>query len=87
MTSTIAKMFVAFVATAMLVTGFTAGAFARDKDTRHHRLRHHVITEGANTDSQTVMSGGQYVGRDPDARARAQMLIDYNRGVSSMGGR
>jgi hypothetical protein len=87
MTSTIANMFVAFVATAMLVTGLTAGAFAGDKDTRHHRLRHHVITEGVHTDPNTVMSGGQYVGRDPDARARAQMLIDYNRGVSSMGGR
>jgi hypothetical protein len=85
MTSTIAKMFVAFVATAMLATGLTAGAFAGNKDTRHHRPRHHAITEG--TDPQTVMSGGQYVGRDPDARARAQMLIDYNRGVSSMGGR
>jgi hypothetical protein len=82
MTSTIAKMSVAFVATAMLVTGVTTGAFAG-----HHRLRHHVITEGAHTDSQTVMSGGQYVGRDPDARVRAQMLMDYNRGVSSMGGR
>jgi hypothetical protein len=85
MTSTIAKMLIAFVATATLVTGLTAGAFAGNKDTRHHRQRHHLITEGA--DPQTVMSGGQYVGRDPDARARAQMLIDYNRGVSSMGGR
>jgi hypothetical protein len=85
MTSTIAKMFVAFVATAALATGLTTGAFAGNKDTRHHHPRHHVITEGA--DSQTVTSGGQYVGRDPDARARAQMLIDYNRGVSSMGGR
>jgi hypothetical protein len=85
MTRTIAKMLIAFVAIATLVTGLTAGAFAADKDSRHHRPRHHVITEGA--DPQTVMSGGQYVGRDPDARARAQMLIDYNRGVSSMGGR
>jgi hypothetical protein len=87
MTSTIAKTFVAFVATAMLVSGLTAGAFARDKDTRHHRLRHQVIPAGAHTDPNTVISGGQYVGRDPDARARAQMLIDYNRGAASVGGR
>jgi hypothetical protein len=87
MTSTIAKLFVAFVATAMLVTGLTAGAFAGDKDTRHHRLRHHVITEGAHTDPHAVISAGQHVGRDPDDRVRGQMLIDFNRGVSSTGGR
>jgi hypothetical protein len=85
MTSTIAKTFVAFVAAAVLVAGLTAGAFARDKYTRHHR--HHVITEDAHTDPNTVYSAGQYVGRDPDARARAQMLIDNNRGVGSLGGR
>jgi hypothetical protein len=82
MTNTFAKTFVAFAATAMLVTGLTTGAFAG-----HHRARHHVTTEGTRTDPNTVMSGGQYVGRDPDANARAQMLIDYNRGVSSLGGR
>jgi hypothetical protein len=85
MTSTIAKPFVAFVAfavTAMLVTGLSTGAFAG-----HHRAHHHVLIEGARTDPNTVMSGGQYVGRDPDANVRAQMLMDYNRGVSSLGGR
>jgi fatty acid desaturase len=74
-------MFVAFVAAAMLMTGLTAGAFARDK---HHR--HHVTTAGAHTDPDTVYSAGQYVGRDPDARAREQMLIDNNRGVGALGG-
>ena len=82
MTSTPAKMFVAFVATAVLVTGLTTSALA---GTRHHR--HHVSTGGAHTDPDTVTSAGQYVGRDPDARARAQMLMDYNRGASSLGGR
>jgi hypothetical protein len=85
-TSTIAKMFVA-TATVVFVTGFAAGAFAGDRDNRHHRARHHVTTHSTDTDQHTVISSGQYVGRDPDARMRQQMLIDFNRGVSSTGGR
>jgi hypothetical protein len=85
-TSTIAKMFVA-TATIVLVTGLAAGAFAGDRDHRHHRPRHHVTTHSTDTDGNTVTSSGQYVGRDPDSRMRQQMLIDFNRGVSATGGR
>jgi hypothetical protein len=34
-----------------------------------------------------VCSAGTYVGSDPDPQARAQMLMDYNRGVYGLGNR
>jgi hypothetical protein len=34
-----------------------------------------------------VCSAGTYVGSNPDPRARAQMLMDFNRGVYGMGNR
>jgi hypothetical protein len=34
-----------------------------------------------------VCSAGTYVGSDPNPRARAQMLMDYNRGVYGLGNR
>jgi len=34
-----------------------------------------------------VYSAGTYVGSDPDPRTRAQMLMDYNRGVYGLGNR
>jgi hypothetical protein len=62
---------------------------------RHHRLRDRIISSGyadgngayVYTEPKTVISAGQYVGRDPDRRLRGQMLIDFNRGVTSPGGR
>jgi hypothetical protein len=35
----------------------------------------------------SVFSGGQYVGSDPDARIRGQMLNDFDRGATFPGGR
>ena len=35
----------------------------------------------------SVLSAGQYVGRDPDARIRGQMLNDFDRGATFPGGR
>jgi hypothetical protein len=35
----------------------------------------------------SVFSAGQYIGRDPDARIRGQMLNDFDRGATFPGGR
>jgi hypothetical protein len=34
---------------------------------------------------EAVCSAGTYVGSDPNPQARAQMLMDYNRGVYGLG--
>jgi hypothetical protein len=61
-----------------------------------HRLhaRHHPYTSvtvyGSGPDYRSpydVYSAGTYVGSDPDPRTRAQMLMDYNRGVYGFGNR
>lgn len=39
------------------------------------------------TSPDAVCSAGTYVGSNPDPRARAQMLMDFNRGVYGMGNR
>jgi hypothetical protein len=77
-----AKISVAVAAIA-LVTALIASSSAPAREQhRHHRARHAVVSGG----TETVWSGGQYVGRDPDARLRGQLLNDFNRGTTFPGG-
>jgi hypothetical protein len=74
------------VAAIALVTALVASSSAPARQQhRHHRARHAVVFGGTET-TNTVRSGGQYVGHDPDARLRGQLLNDFNRGVTFPGG-
>jgi hypothetical protein len=67
----------------------TSSASASDKQrlAHRHRLPQASASSGVSTNgSNTVYSAGAYVGSDPDARTRMQLLQDYNRGVNFPGG-
>ena len=75
------------IAALTLVTAVVASSSAPARERhRHHHARHAVVSGGTET-ANTVRSGGQYVGRDPDARLRGQLLNDFNRGATFPGGR
>jgi len=59
---------------------------------KHRHLFRHanasVVVYGADHRSPyAVYSAGTYVGSDPDPQVRAQLLTDFNRGVSGLGNR
>jgi hypothetical protein len=83
------KLLVLAVVAAAAVVTLTDAASAKH---RHHALypyaRVTVYGSGPGYHSPyDVYSAGTYVGSDPDPRTRAQMLMDYNRGVYGLGNR
>jgi hypothetical protein len=56
-----------------------------DPQCRYHRTSDGLIE--ICPEPHSVVSAGQYVGRDPDARIRGQMLNDFDRGATFPGGR
>jgi len=80
-----AKISVAVAAIALVTALVSPSSAPAREQHRHHRARHAVASGGTET-ANTVWSGGQYVGRDPDARLRGQLLNDFNRGTAFPGG-
>jgi hypothetical protein len=82
----------------LLLTAVAAVVFASLTDAALAKRRHPqlVPTPYASTYSYgppmcaspyAVCSAGTYVGSDPDPQVRAQMLVDFNRGVYATGTR
>jgi hypothetical protein len=82
----------------LLLTAVTAVAIASLSEAALAKRRHPplMLPPGAGTyvygpricaSPYAVCSAGTYVGSDPDPQVRAQMLVDFNRGVYATGTR
>jgi hypothetical protein len=81
------KLFLLMAIAAMAVASLTDGASAKHR--HHSRYPYASVTVyGSGYHSlYDVYSARTYVGSDPDPQTRAQMLMDYNRGVYGLGNR
>jgi hypothetical protein len=81
----------------LLLATVAAAAVMSLTDAASAKHRHHALYPSARVtvygsgpgyhSAYDVFSAGTYVGSDPDPQTRAQMLMDYNRGVYGMGNR
>jgi hypothetical protein len=80
------KMFLLTAVTAAVLANLTDAALAKHRHRQHPYASVTVYGPGY-ASPYDVYSAGTYVGSDPDPRARAQMLMDYNRGVYGLSNR
>jgi hypothetical protein len=80
------KMFLLMAVTAAVLANLADTALGKHRHRQHPYASVTVYGSGY-ASPYDVYSAGTYVGSDPDPRARAQMLMDYNRGVYGLSNR